>query len=154
MGVCLIMDISLHRAGPAAEPVARCCQRHTGRMPQVMELRGEVEFWARMKPLTESDDAEWVHGAHGLDTWPGAREAACRRRRRGGASRGRRLYSPAALADPRDREALREMAAHGFQVRIATAPLPQGIVIIDRRTMILTDPAPPPRPPAAPAPPP
>jgi hypothetical protein len=72
----------------------------------------------------------------------------------GGASRGRKLYSPAALADPRDREALREMAAHGFQVRIATAPLPREIVIIDRRTMILTDPAPPPRPPAAPAPPP
>ncbi len=34
------------------------------------------------------------------------------------------------------------MADHGFQVRIATAPLPQGTVIIDRRTMILTDPAP------------
>ena len=109
-----------------------------------MELRGEVEFWARMKPLTESDDAEWVHVAHDLDTWPGAREAARRQMRRGGASRGRKLYSSAALTDPRDREALREMAAHGFQVRIATAPLPQGIVIIDRRTMILTDPAPPP----------
>lgn len=107
-----------------------------------MELRGEVEFWARMKPLTESDDAEWVHVAHDLDTWPGAREAARRQMRRGGASRGRKLYSSAALTDPRDREALREMAAHGFQVRIATAPLPQGIVIIDRRTMILTDPAP------------
>ncbi|MEE1766558.1 DNA-binding response regulator [Streptomyces sp. SP18BB07] len=45
------------------------------------------------------------------------------------------------LADERDREALREMAAHGFRIRIATAPLPQGTVIIDRRTMILTDPA-------------
>ncbi|MFD8723366.1 hypothetical protein ACFV2H_36690 [Streptomyces sp. NPDC059629] len=32
------------------------------------------------------------------------------------------------------------MAAHGFEVRIATTPLPQGTVIIDRRTMILTDP--------------
>lgn len=68
----------------------------------------------------------------------------------GGASRGRKLYSPAALKDPGDRETLRERAAHGFQVRIATAPLPQGAVIIDRRTMILTDPAPPPRPPTAP----
>lgn len=106
-----------------------------------MELRGEVEFWARMKPLTESDDAEWVHVAHDLDTWPGAREAARRQMRRGGAPRGRKLYSSAALTDARDREALREMAAHGFRVRIATAPLPQGIVIIDRRTMILTDPA-------------
>ncbi|MPY60390.1 helix-turn-helix transcriptional regulator [Streptomyces spongiae] len=110
-------------------------------MPQVMELRGEVEFWARIKPLTESDDAEWVHIAHDLDTWPGAREAARRHARRGGAPRARKLYSPAALADECDREALREMAARGFQVRIATAPLRQGTVIIDRRTMILTDPA-------------
>ncbi|MFF7792860.1 DNA-binding response regulator [Streptomyces sp. NPDC007991] len=119
-------------------------------MPQVMELRGEVEFWARIKPLTESDDAEWVHIAHDLDTWPGAREAARRQMRRGGAARGRKLYSPAVLADERDREALREMAAHGFQVRISTAPLSQGTVIIDRRTMILTAPAP--SAPAAPGP--
>uniref|UniRef100_UPI0031D55D41 helix-turn-helix transcriptional regulator n=1 Tax=Streptomyces hawaiiensis TaxID=67305 RepID=UPI0031D55D41 len=110
-------------------------------MPQVMELRGEAEFWARMKQLTESDDADWIHVAHDLDTWPGAREAARRQMRRGGALRGRKLYSAAALADARDRDALLEMAAHGFQVRIAAAPL-QGIVVIDRRTMILTDPAP------------
>lgn len=110
-----------------------------------MELRGDVEFWARIKPLTESNDAEWVHIAHDLDTWPGAREAARLQARRGGAPRARKLYSPAAVADERDREALREMAAHGFQVRIATAPLPQGTVIIDRRTMILTDPAAPAR---------
>ncbi|MEW2805841.1 hypothetical protein AB0929_01705 [Streptomyces massasporeus] len=71
-----------------------------------MELRGEVEFWARMKPLTESDDAEWVHVAHDLDTWPGAREAA----------RGR----CAGAAHPVDAS--------------CTA-------LIDRRTMILTDPA-------------
>ncbi|MBC9726972.1 hypothetical protein [Streptomyces sp. TRM68367] len=45
-----------------------------------MELRGEVEFWARIKPLTQADDAEWVHIAHDLDTWPGAREAARRPR--------------------------------------------------------------------------
>lgn len=107
-----------------------------------MELRGEVEFWARMKPLAESDDAEWLHVAHDLDTWPGAREAARRQMRRGGAPRGRKLYSAAALIDARDRDALREMAAHGFHVRIAAAPLPQGIVVIDRRTMILTGPAP------------
>ncbi|WP_435215329.1 DNA-binding response regulator [Streptomyces sp. bgisy034] len=110
-------------------------------MSQVIELRGESEFWARIKPLTESDDAEWVHIAHDLDTWPGAREAARLHARRGGAPRARKLYSPAALVDEGDRKALREMAACGFQVRIATAPLPQGTVIIDRRTMILTDPA-------------
>ncbi|MFD7403345.1 DNA-binding response regulator [Streptomyces sp. NPDC059866] len=109
-------------------------------MSQVMELRGDLEFWARIKPLAESDDAEWVHVARDLDTWPGAREAARLQMRRGGALQARKLYSPAVLADERDREALREMAAHGFQVRIATTPLPQGTVIIDRRTMILTDP--------------
>ncbi|MFD5753617.1 DNA-binding response regulator [Streptomyces sp. NPDC127033] len=111
-------------------------------MPDVMELRGDIEFWARIKPLTQVDDAEWVQIAHDLDTWPGAREAARDQARRGGAPRARKLYSLAALADPGDREALREMAAFGFQVRIATAPLPQGTVIIDRRTMVLTDPAP------------
>ncbi|MCI4039976.1 DNA-binding response regulator [Streptomyces sp. TRM75563] len=109
-------------------------------MPQVTELRGESEFWARLKPLTESADAEWIHIAQDLDTWPGAREAAHRHAQRGGASRARKLYSPAVLADQQDRETLRTMAAHGFQVRVATTPLPQGTVIIDRRTMILTDP--------------
>lgn len=107
-----------------------------------MEFRGDVELWARIKPLTEWDDAEWVHIAHDLDTWPGAREAARLQICRGTVPRARKLYSPAVLADERDREALLEMAAHGFQVRIATAPLPQGTVIIDRRTMILTGPAP------------
>lgn len=100
------------------------------------------ELWARIKPLTESDDAEWVQIAHDLDTWPGAREAARLQMRRGTVPLARKLYSPAALADERDREALREMADYGFQVRIATAPLPQGTVIIDRRTMILTGPVP------------
>ncbi|MEE1837178.1 DNA-binding response regulator [Streptomyces sp. SP17KL33] len=165
-------------------------------MTEVIELRGEVEFWARVGPLAESDAGEWVHIAHDLDTWPGAREAARRQMRLGKVPRARKLYSPAVLggvskvphsthgarhalsphrpktqvrpvrglssgtprartgprghrtglskhplADERDREALREMAAHGFRIRIATAPLPQGTVIIDRRTMILTDPA-------------
>jgi hypothetical protein len=109
-------------------------------MPQVMELRGDLELWARLKPLAESDDAEWVNVARDLDTWPGAREAARRQMRRGPSPRARKLYSLAVLADERDREALGEMAAHGFQVRITTTPLPQGTVIIDRRTMIFTDP--------------
>lgn len=105
-----------------------------------MELRGDLELWARLKPLAESDDAEWVNVARDLDTWPGAREAARLQMRRGPAPRARKLYSPAVLADERDREALREMAAHGFQVRITATPLTQGTVIIDRRTMILTGP--------------
>lgn len=112
-------------------------------MPQVMVLNSDLELWARIKPLTEPNDAEWVNIARDLDIWPGAREAARQEIRRGGAVRpARKLYSPAVLADERDREALREMAAHGMQVRIAATPLTQGTVFIDRRTMILTSPVP------------
>ncbi|MET7696814.1 MULTISPECIES: DNA-binding response regulator [unclassified Streptomyces] len=112
-------------------------------MPQVMVLNSDLELWARIRPLTEPDDAEWVNIARDLDIWPGAREAARREIRRGGTVRpARKLYSPAVLADERDREALREMAAHGMQVRIAATPLTQGTVFIDRRTMILTSPVP------------
>lgn len=110
-------------------------------MPQVMVLNSDLELWARIKPLTEPNDAEWVNIARDLDIWPGAREAARQEIRRGGAVRpARKLYSPAVLADERDREALREMAAHGMQIRITAAPLSRGTFFIDRRTMILTSP--------------
>ncbi|MET9789831.1 DNA-binding response regulator [Streptomyces canus] len=110
-------------------------------MPQHMALKGDLELHARIKPLVELYDAEWVSAARDLDTWPKARESARLRIRRDGARQARKLYSPAALADERDREVLREMAAHGMQVRITITPLPQGTVFIDRRTMFLTDPA-------------
>ncbi|KUL41924.1 response regulator transcription factor [Streptomyces regalis] len=109
-------------------------------MPQNMVLRGDLELRARVVPLAESYDAEWVSAARDLDTWPGARAAARLRARRDGARRARKLYSPAVLADEGDRETLREMAAHGMQVRIAATPLSQGTVFIDRRTMFLTHP--------------
>ncbi|WP_330293029.1 helix-turn-helix transcriptional regulator [Streptomyces sp. NBC_00576] len=111
-------------------------------MPQHMALKGDLELRARIKPLVELFDAEWVSVARDLDTWPGARESARLRIRRDGARQARKLYSPAVLADERDREVLREMAAHGMQVRITATPLPQGTVFIDRRTMFLTDPDP------------
>ncbi|KUN64543.1 LuxR family transcriptional regulator [Streptomyces canus] len=111
-------------------------------MTQVMTLRGDLELWARLKPLAESDHAEWANVARDLDTWPGAREAARLTMRRDGAVRARKLYSPAVLADERDREALREMAAHGMRIRITVAPLSRGTIFIDRRTMILTSPLP------------
>ncbi|MFJ1809948.1 MULTISPECIES: DNA-binding response regulator [unclassified Streptomyces] len=109
-------------------------------MPQVVTLRSDLEFWARIRPLAESDETEWVNVARDLDTWPGAREAARLTMRRDGAVRARKLYSPAVLADERDREALREMAAHGMQIRITATPLSRGTFFIDRRTMILTSP--------------
>ncbi|MET9685435.1 DNA-binding response regulator [Streptomyces coeruleorubidus] len=110
-------------------------------MPQIMVLNGDLELQARIRPLAEANDAEWVNVARDLDTWPGAREAARLRIRRDGAHRARKLYSPAVLADDRDRQTLHEMTAHGIQVRIAATPLLQGTVFIDRRTMILTGPA-------------
>jgi hypothetical protein len=110
-------------------------------MPEIMTLSGDLELRARLNPLLASDDAELVNVARDLDTWPGAREGARLRTRRNGAHRARKLFSPAVLADERDRETLREMAAQGIQVRIAATPLPQGTVIIDRRTVILTGPA-------------
>ncbi|WP_416986004.1 DNA-binding response regulator [Streptomyces sp. T028] len=111
-------------------------------MPQTMVLRGDLELRARLEPLAGSHDAEWVNVARDLDTWPGAREAARLRIRRHGAHHARKLYSATVLADERDRETLRELAAHGIQVRIAATPMLQGTVFIDRRTMVLTDPAP------------
>ncbi|MEV6404240.1 MULTISPECIES: DNA-binding response regulator [Streptomyces] len=107
-------------------------------MTQVMTFRGDLELWARLKPLTESNDTEWVNVAHDLDTWPGARDAARLSMRRGGAVPARKLYSPAVLADERDRDVLREMADHGMRIRITATPLSRGTFFIDRRTMILT----------------
>lgn len=106
-----------------------------------MALKGDLELHARITPLVELYDAEWVSVARDLDTWPHARESTRLRIRRDGSRQARKLYSPAVLADERDREVLREMAAHGMQVRLTTTPLPQGTVFIDRRTMFLTDPA-------------
>lgn len=111
-------------------------------MPQIMVLNGDLELQARIRPLTEANDAEWVNAARDLDTWPGAREAARLRIRQDGAHRARKLYSPAVLADERDRRILHEMTLHGMQVRIAATPLLQGTVFIDRRTMFLTGPTP------------
>ncbi len=105
-----------------------------------MMLQGDLELGARIKPLAESDYAEWVNVGRDLDTWPGAREAARRAIRRDGAKRSRKLYSPAVLAEARDRETLREMAGHGMRIRITTTPLSRGTTFIDRRTMILTGP--------------
>ncbi|MFJ8112032.1 DNA-binding response regulator [Streptomyces sp. NPDC096132] len=111
-------------------------------MAQTMVLKGDLELRARIRPLAESHDAEWVNVARDLDTWPGAREAARRRIHRDAGAQARKLYSPTVLADERDRETLRELAASGIPVRIAATPLLQGTVFIDRRTMILADPGP------------
>src|SRR3954468_17168281 len=89
----LLMASSLQGPVSADEPVACCCHRHNGCMAQVVMLRSDLELWARIRPLAESDDTEWVNVARDLDTWPGAREAARLTMRREGAVRARKLYS-------------------------------------------------------------
>ncbi|MDA1362486.1 hypothetical protein O1R50_22885 [Glycomyces luteolus] len=106
-------------------------------MTATVTLYGDLELRTRLGPLA-AHGGEFVNIAHDLDTFPGARESA-RLRAAGSAGAVRKLFSPAVLADERDRLALREMAAHGFQVRITAAPLPQGTVFVDRRTMILAE---------------
>lgn len=105
-------------------------------MTAIVTLRGDLELRTRLSPLA-AGGGEFVNIAHDLDTFPGARESARLRTRPGAV---RKLFSPAVLADERDRLTLREMAVRGFQVRITAAPLPQGTVFVDRRTMILAEP--------------
>lgn len=107
-------------------------------MTAIVTLRGDLEFRSRLSPLAEGG-GEFVNVAADLDTFPGARESS-RLRAAGSEGLVRKLFSPAALADERDRLTLREMAAKGFRVRISAAPLPQGTIFVDRRTMVLAEP--------------
>lgn len=125
----------------AGDTVAVSCHGTRSPMPQIMTVHGHRELWARIRPLAEPDDAEWINVAHDLDTWPGARTAARLRMRRDAGGLARKLYSPAVLADAHDREILRDMVAHGMRVRITATALPRGTIIIDRRAIVLTGPA-------------
>lgn len=110
-------------------------------MAAITTLRGDLELHARLTPLA-AGDTEFVNVSHDLDTWPDARAHARRRLRSGRTDRVRKLYSPAALAAEGDRALLRELAAQGLRVRIASSPLPLGTMFVAGRTMILTEPKP------------
>ncbi|MEU0068947.1 DNA-binding response regulator [Streptomyces sp. NPDC006332] len=108
-------------------------------MAETLTLRGDLEFIARTERLFSSVREEFVCAARDLDTWPrpDARRATRDRLRSSGTHRIRKLYSPAALADERGREHLRELADHGASVRIAATALPHETILIDRRFAVL-----------------
>jgi DNA-binding CsgD family transcriptional regulator len=108
-------------------------------MAAIMTLRGELELWSRVQPLT-GDESEVVNVSPDFDTWSGSRERARLRAERGGTKLVRKLFGPGALARESDRRLLREMADQGFQIRITSADLPHGTLFIDRRTMVLSEP--------------
>ncbi|MER5221241.1 DNA-binding response regulator [Streptomyces flaveus] len=108
-------------------------------MAEIVTIRGDLELLARTEHLFSSVREEFICAARDLNTWPrpGARQAARARMRNGGTRQIRKLLSPAALADERSREHLRELADKGALVRIAATALPHETIIIDRRFAIL-----------------
>lgn len=107
---------------------------------RVITVRGDAELFARAGHLFQAHD-EFVCAAKDMATWSahGPREAIAARMAEqvAGGLQVRKLYNPAALADPADAAHLREIAAAGVRVRICPAPLAHETIIIDRRVAIL-----------------
>ncbi|MFE9648607.1 DNA-binding response regulator [Streptomyces sp. NPDC006365] len=108
-------------------------------MAEIVTIRGDLELLTRTEHLFSSVREEFICAARDLNTWPrpGARQAARARLRKSGGHQIRKLLSPAALADGRDREHLSELVGKGALVRIAATALPHETIIIDRRFAIL-----------------
>jgi hypothetical protein len=112
---------------------------------QVIRVRDETELATRAGHLFAGVGAEFMCAANHPDTWsrPDAR-ASMGGQMRDSLAEGvviRKLYTPTALADEAGRRHLFEIAAMGAQVRVCDSPLPHETIIIDRRVMILADPA-------------
>jgi DNA-binding NarL/FixJ family response regulator len=108
---------------------------------QVITVHGDDELIVRAGHLFAGAQTEFVCAARDLNTWsqPQARTAIRRRMATSGAARlvVNKLLSPIALADEAQRLHLRQVTAHGAQVRISGSALPHETIIIDRRVMIL-----------------
>lgn len=107
---------------------------------QVVTVRGEAELFARAGHLFAARE-EFVCAATDMSTWaaPGGRHQVTARlasQIRAGL-RVRKLYNPAAVADPADAAHLREIAGMGVRVRICPTALAHETIIIDGRTAIL-----------------
>ncbi|MEU6407620.1 DNA-binding response regulator [Microbispora sp. NPDC046933] len=108
---------------------------------QVITVHGDAELVARAGHLFTGVRHEFVCAARDLDTWsqPEARQAVVRRMPSPGTQdfAVKKLLSPSALAGEAARAHLREVMAHGVEVRISSTPLPHETIVIDRRVMIL-----------------
>jgi DNA-binding NarL/FixJ family response regulator len=106
----------------------------------VVTVRGDLDFLARTEHLFSSVREEFICAVRDLDTFSQlrrARQSAEGWLREPGGRQVRKLCSPAALADERGREHLRDIAAKGARVRVAATALPHETIIIDRRYAIL-----------------
>jgi hypothetical protein len=110
---------------------------------QVTTVRGEAELFARAGHLFAARE-EFVCAATDMSTWaaPGARHAVVTRMAAQLAAglQVRKLYNPAAVADPGDAAHLLEIASTGVRIRICATALAHETIIVDRRTAILAGP--------------
>lgn len=110
---------------------------------RVITVRGEAELFARAGHLFQARE-EFVCAAKDMSTWSarGSREAVVAKAAAqvAGGVQMRKLYSPAAVADPADAAHLRQVASAGVQVRICPTPLAHETIIVDRRVAILAGP--------------
>ncbi|WP_246112035.1 DNA-binding response regulator [Streptomyces hawaiiensis] len=112
-------------------------------MTDIVTVRGDLDFVARTEHLFSSVREEFICAVRNLDTFTQprrVRQASEAWLREPGGRQVRKLCGPAALADERDREHLRDIAARGARVRVAATALPHEAIIIDRRYAILAGP--------------
>jgi DNA-binding NarL/FixJ family response regulator len=107
---------------------------------RVITVRGETELFARAGHLFSARE-EFVCAARDMSTWAhrSTRDAVVAQvtEQLAAGLRMRKLYSPAAVADPGDAAHLRQITDIGVRVRICPAPLPHETIIVDRRVAIL-----------------
>lgn len=113
---------------------------------RVITVRGEAELFARAGHLFSAQD-EFVCAARDMSTWsrsgrlgPPDDVVAQVAAQVADGLQLRKLYSPAAVADPADAAHLSQIAAVGVRVRICRTPLAHETIIIDRRVAILAGP--------------
>lgn len=107
---------------------------------QVITVRGEAELLGRAGHLFAARE-EFVCAASDMTTWSirGPRHAITRnmgKQVRSGVQ-VRKLYNPAAVADPDDAAHLMKIAEIGIRVRICPTALAHETIIIDKRTAIV-----------------
>lgn len=113
---------------------------------RLITLRGEAELFARAGHLFAATE-EFICAATDLSTWARPTAEGERNARRAvtermpalvaAGLRVRKMYNPAAVADPADAAHLREIAALGVRIRICPTTLAHETIVIDRRVAIL-----------------
>lgn len=107
-------------------------------------VRGERELALRAGHLFAGVREEFTCAAAGLDTWSrGELRAAILAGLRPAKERGiavRKVFHASVLDDPEAAAQVRRLSGYGIRVRLAATELPQEMIMIDRRTVILAEP--------------